>query len=415
MSRTTGVAESLAGWAERFEADDEDLALADRALLDTVSVGLAARDQPILSIVTSLPEVARWAVACHILDFDDLHLPSTTHISTVCVPAALASGGGPRAYLAGAGVMARLGTALGWEHYSRGWHATTTAGALGAAVTAAVAADAPADVIAAAMSLAVPAAGGVQRAFGTDAKSIQVGLAVDAGRRGAGLALAGATADPRAVDEWLRLLGGRPDRVEATDSARPAVPDGLAIKIYPCCYALQRPISALLEAGATSLDPAALRRIVVRTPAGTVAPLVHHRPQTGLEGKFSLEYAVAATLLDGQTGFASFTDEAVRRPAAQRLVQLVEVELSDGGDGLLSGRVEIELHSAGTSTVCDLRLPPGAPQRPPTGPELARKLEDCLSGTGLDPAAITWDSAAALLHHHLPPTAPATSSPTSPT
>jgi hypothetical protein len=54
----------------------------------------------------------------------------------------------------------------------------------------------PAERIAAAMALAVPAAGGVQRAFGTDAKSLQVGFAVDAGIRAARLAAAGAQADP---------------------------------------------------------------------------------------------------------------------------------------------------------------------------------------------------------------------------
>ena len=95
----------------------------------------------------------------------------------------------------------------------------------------------------------------------------------------------------------------------------PAVPGGLAIKIYPCCYALQRPISALAEpAQSGQVDPAALRRIVIRTPEGTVQPLIHHRPRTGLQGKFSLEYAAAAALLDGYPGFASFTDEAVRAP-----------------------------------------------------------------------------------------------------
>ena len=42
-------------------------------------------------------DVGRWAVACHILDFDDLHMEATTHISTVCVPVALRRRGDPRA------------------------------------------------------------------------------------------------------------------------------------------------------------------------------------------------------------------------------------------------------------------------------------------------------------------------------
>jgi 2-methylcitrate dehydratase PrpD len=188
----TSVAVTLAEWAARLEPDREDLKLAHRSLLDTVAVTLAARDHRVTRLAAELPEGARWAVAGHVLDFDDLHMPSTTHVSVVCVPTALAvselaGGGGARAYLAAAGVMARLGTALGWRHYSAGWHATCTAGAPAAAAGAAVALGLPAERIVAAMALAVPAAGGVQRAFGTDAKSLQVGFAVEAGIRAARL------------------------------------------------------------------------------------------------------------------------------------------------------------------------------------------------------------------------------------
>src|SRR6516162_5650840 len=137
--RMTSVAETLAEWAAGLEPGPADLDLAHRSLLDTVAVTLAARDHRVTRLAAGLPEGARWAVAGHVLDFDDLHMPSTTHISAVCVPTALATGGGPRAYLAAAGVMARLGVALGWPHYSAGWHATCTAGALGSAAGAAVA------------------------------------------------------------------------------------------------------------------------------------------------------------------------------------------------------------------------------------------------------------------------------------
>src|SRR5580658_4181219 len=199
----TLAARALAGWAAELRPDPDDLVLADRSLLDTVAVTLAARDHPVTALAASLPVAARWAVAGHVLDFDDLHMPSTTHVSAVCVPTALATGGGARAYLAAAGVMARLGTALGWPHYSAGWHATCTAGAPAAAAGAAVAMGLDARQIATAIALAVPAAGGVQRSFGTDAKSLQVGFAVQAGIRAATLAAAGASADDTAVDAWL--------------------------------------------------------------------------------------------------------------------------------------------------------------------------------------------------------------------
>src|SRR3954452_13687927 len=137
-----GVAERLAGWAVALEPDAEYLALPRRSLVATVAVALAGAAHPGARPAAELGRAGRWAAHAHVLDFDDLHMASTSHVSAVCVPAALAAGGDARAFLAGAGVMARLGAALGWPHYARGWHATCTAGAPGAAAAAAVALDA---------------------------------------------------------------------------------------------------------------------------------------------------------------------------------------------------------------------------------------------------------------------------------
>jgi 2-methylcitrate dehydratase PrpD len=397
----TSTASVLAQWAHDLDPTEEDLALADRSLLDTVAVTIAARDHPVARIAASLGEAGQWGAAGHVLDFDDLHMPSTTHVSVVCVPTALATGGGPRAYLAAAGVMARLGTVLGWPHYSAGWHATCTAGAPAAAAGAAVAMGLDTPQIAAAIALAVPAAGGVQRAFGTDGKSLQVGFAVQAGIRAATLAAAGATADDTAVDAWLPLVGGTPG---ALDMTGPAVPGGLAIKIYPCCYALQRPISALAElAGSAGIDPADVQRIELRTPEATVVPLIHHRPETGLQGKFSLEYAAAAALLDHYPGFASFSDDAVRRDAARRLAGLVETTLQPGGDWLLDGELQARIHTgAGGSHDTVLAFPPGSPARPPSRAQLSAKLADCIGELDTDWSAWTWKNAADVLRAFLP-------------
>jgi 2-methylcitrate dehydratase PrpD len=395
---TAGLAEKLARWATELEPTEDDLALARRSLLDTVGVMFAARANELRDLFAELSEAGRWAALAHVLDYDDLHLPSTTHISAVCVPVALASSAGDpsadpaRAYLAGAGVMARLGTALGWPHYSAGWHATCTAGAPGAAVTAAVARGLDADATARAIVLAIPGAGGVQRAFGTAGKSLQVGFAAEAGVRAAALAAAGASADAAALEQWMSLVGGDPG---ALDLGGPAVPGGLAIKPFPCCYALQRPIAAV---AGLSARPSAdrIRRIAVRTPAASLAPLIHHSPQTGLEGKFSLEYGIAAALLDGAPGLASFSDAAVQRTDAMRLAGTVHAAASDdGGDHLLTGEVEIELELLdGERMSTTLALPPGAPERPMTDGELTAKLELCGAG---DLAGLSWGSAAQAL------------------
>jgi 2-methylcitrate dehydratase PrpD len=411
---TVDLAGPLVDWAVRYTPGTGDTALAQRSLLDTLAVTLAAREHPIRPVADTLPDAARWSALGHVLDFDDLHVPSTTHISAVIVPAVLAAGpadhdSAARAYLAGAGVMARLGALLGWPHYSAGWHATCTAGAPAAAVAAGTVWGLSPDQLAVAMALAVPAAGGVQAAFGTQAKSLQVGFAAQAGVRAAALARAGAGADPRALDEWFGLLGGKPGRVDDA----PAVPGGLAIKLYPCCYAMQRPIAAVreLRAGLGARLGEDIERVVVATPRATVQPLIHDRPHTGLEGKFSMPYAIATAILDEYPGFGSFSDGAVNRAPAQALMTTVETDYGPGdpgGAGLLDGTVAISVRLAsGRELRTELALPPGSPDLPPSAADLDQKLAACGPDVPGLLAGVTWPSAAELLRATLPAAGPA--------
>ena len=229
------------------------------------------------------------------------------------------------------------------------------------------------------------------------AKPLQVGFAAAAGVRAARLAGDGASTDPSALEDWLELLGGDP---AGPLPEVPAIPDGLAVKVYPCCYALQRPIAAMagLELAADQVTG-----IHCRTPAACLKPLIHHRPETGLEGKFSLEYGLAAALLDRPVGLVSFTDAAVRRPAAQRLVNLVEVDAIPGGSGLLDGECDLEVTLwSGGRHHARLAVPPGAPGCPPVAGEMREKVEDCcgpLAATVLD---LDWKAATELMSSIFP-------------
>src|SRR6266545_4511306 len=344
---STVLARRLAEWASSFAPTPEDLELATRSLRDTLAVTIAARSDGLCALVANSSEPLRWASIGHVLDFDDLHMPSTTHVSVVCVPAVLGCGGDARCYLAAAGVMARLGTALGWSHYARGWHATCTAGA--------------------------PAAG------------------VGAAR----LAARGAGADPAAFDQWFALMGATAERI---DLAGPAIPGGLAVKLFPCCFASPRPISAARELVGHPVRAEDVARVVVRTPAATIQPLIHSRPVTGLQGKFSLEYAIATALVDEYPGLDSFTDEAVGRASVRELVERIEVQAPPGGAGLLDGALDLELTLAdGSTRRATLALPPGSPGRPPTDAELDRKIKDCVGDLLPHVLGVTWHDAPELL------------------
>jgi 2-methylcitrate dehydratase PrpD len=51
--------------------------------------------------------------------------------------------------------------------------------------------------------------------------------------------------------------------------------------------------------------------------------MIHPRPASGLEAKFSMEYILAAALHERAVTLHSFTDEAVARPAVRELMERV--------------------------------------------------------------------------------------------
>jgi 2-methylcitrate dehydratase PrpD len=141
--------------------------------------------------------------------------------------------------------------------------------------------------------------------------------------------------------------------------------------------------------------------VQVRTPQATIKPLIHSRPSTGAQGQFSLEYGVAAAILDGFPGRWSFTDAAVAREEAQQLLRRVRFVPVGDGEGLLDGECEILVERRhGPVLSATLDLPEGAPDRPPSDQVLAQKGASCLDGLGLEVSSIDWDSAGELLDEH---------------
>src|SRR3981081_2871838 len=136
---------------------------------------------------------------------------------------------------------------------------------------------------------------------------------------------------------------------------------------------MRRPIAALRDI--RSRIDGEVTRVRVATPEATVQPLIHERPRTGLEGKFSMPYAVATALLDDYPDFGSFTDAAVNRAEVQRLLCTVELDRTPGEGGLRAGEVDVTVELAGGQTMrTRLAQPPGAPARAPSPAEFDGKL-----------------------------------------
>jgi 2-methylcitrate dehydratase PrpD len=119
--------------------------------------------------------------------------------------------------------------------------------------------------------------------------------------------------------------------------------------------------------------------IEVRCPQGMVMPLIYARPQTGLEGKFSMEYCLAAALLDQKLRLATFTDEMVQRPAAQALFPRVRVVEEEAVlDGPISGYATVTMRLKDGRQVTDhVDKPRGEPPDLLSWDELLEKFEDC--------------------------------------
>lgn len=396
--------------------------LAERAVVDTVAVALAAReDATVAALLRGVGEDLRggtasvWAsglagdartvalvngTCAHALDFDDVDDQMIGHPSAVLVPALLAQAEETDAtgeqvlqgYWAGLAVARALAARLDIDsHYRAGWHSTGTIGAVAAAAAGARLRGMSLEQARRALSIAGSLAAGSRQNFGTMTKPLHAGVAAANGVLAAKLGAAGFTADAAQLEAplgFLALHDAAPGerRVAPARMAEPA----LNVKLHACCYYIHAAADAMLELAADGLEPQQVRRVVVTGPPNGFDALIHHRPRTGLEGKFSMEYAMAACLLDHGLGLTVFTDEAVSRPEAQRLVETVELQVAEtppaGPPEWEWGYAVVQVETSdGRSLTRRVDKPRGHASRGLSEADLRTKYDDCLAYGGLQP------------------------------
>jgi 2-methylcitrate dehydratase PrpD len=312
--------------------------------------------------------------AGHVLDYDDTYAPGLVHASAPVAPVALllAADRGLSleralgAYAAGFEATAALARAGHPALYERGWHPTAVCGGVGAAVAAARLLGLEAERERAAVAIAVQRAAGLQGAFGTDGKALQVGLAAATGLDAARLSAAGARVDPDAVVAGYESAYGG-SWAEVQDE--PAIRENW-IKAHPCCLMTHAAIDAAAELRAAGRVPEGDIVVAVHPTARRAAP--RDDPADGLEAKFSIPYTTAHTLLHGPPVVESFAepDERARALAAAR----VRVRTDPG---LLE--TEARLEGQG-SVLAAVRHARGSPQHPMDGAALMRKVRQLAPG-----------------------------------
>jgi len=336
------------------------------------------------------------ATAAHALDFDDVALRG--HPSTVLVPAILAEGESlgatgaqlATAYAAGYEVWAELAGRDPDQHHQKGWHPTGIFGPIGAVAACASLHGLDAERTAQALALAASHSAGLVANFGTMTKPYHAGRAAHAGVISARLAAAGFTASPDGLEHPLGFLaavspGGKADRDSPSKIGKEwqMLKQGLSIKQYPLCYCTHRAIDGMLDLLAVHpLQADDVERIVVSTSRRNATILRNHRPQTGLEAKFSMPFAMASCLVARRVGLAELTDAFAQRADVQRAMPKVTVVPDDREDPKRPGDapydlVTIETRDGRSLESEQVRRERGSPGKPLSEEALWAKFSSC--------------------------------------
>ena len=323
-----------------------------------------------------LERVAWLGTAGHVLDFDDTYLPGVAHLSAPTAPPAIALaasldrsvGDALDAYATGFEAMGAL--SRNHELYASAWHPTAVCGAAGAARTAAVLLGLDEERAGAAEQLALLQAGGLRAAFGSDGKSLQVGMAAAAGVHAARIAAGGATITEDVAGHPAGFAAAFAPARETAPG--PAIEENW-IKPWPCCLMAHSAVQAASDARNALASSRAPIAVAVHPLARSAA--AYDEVADGLQAKFSIPYLVAFVVLRGEPDPASFDTVD---PAAQDFARERVRVTSD--DGLRQAEAVISLDGDEVARVPASR---GSPEAPLGAGDLARKVR-LLAGERLD-------------------------------
>jgi 2-methylcitrate dehydratase PrpD len=391
-------------------------ARAAAAVLDTIGVALAGASEPAAQIVratiatdgggaslvigardgASAPNAALAnGTAAHALDFDDMCFVSLAHPSAPLVAGALAaaelvgaSGASLLdAYVVGFEVEARLGVAMNPRHYERGWHCTSTLGTVGTAAAASRVLRLDSARTAHALAIAASEASGLKENFGTMVKPLHAGLAARSGLLAALFAKNGMTASDAAIDGPQGFLAAMDSRLATVDdqvadlgSRWEIIETGITVKLYPSCAGTHPTLDAMLALRRREQFAAAdVDRVEVLVDSITPTVLIHERPASPLEAKFSMPFCAAAAIVDGQVGIETF-DAGLSAPAIMammpRIVMRADPALDGVGAPLTQARLRVRLRG-GRVLEASADGARGYPEHPASDDELAAKFLSC--------------------------------------
>lgn len=323
-------------------------------------------------------------IAAHVLDFDDTHLPTVYHptaplmASVVPMAESLDATGAEflQAWIVGLEAGLRVANALGRAHYDLGWHITSTAGYLAAALGCARLLGLDFERTRHALGIAATQSSGHRQQFGAMTKSLHAGVAGSGGILAALLAQHNYTADHDSVHGRRGFLA-----VMSSDPHPTALSEGLGeewILLQNCLkpYASGVVTHPLIDAG-RQLRGSGLAVDMIEDIHLSVHPLVVEltnieEPVNGLESKFSVRHCFAVGFLDDAAGPEQFSDDRAR--AADVIDVRNKITVEDGGHPPMQTRVTVRTRSGSTLEI-DIVDARGTLQRPLTREEVIEKYK----------------------------------------
>lgn len=338
------------------------------------------------------------------LDYDDLLSP--THPSAVVV-AALSSVGAAAsgqdfidAYAIGIEVGGKINAALGKGHSARGFHATATLSGFAAFAALAHLLRLDAGQIGLGLGIVATRAGGMMCQLGTMAKPMHSGFAAQLAVQAVQLVRAGVTVSPVSLEAKRGFFAIYGDETSNPNLIFPALGNpwtllqpGSTLKKFPSCIAGHRAMAAVLDLRKQGLTVETMASMHVTVAPEALQPLMYSRPTTGLEGKFSMPYAMAVALADDRIGIRTFETAAVTRPEIAAIMDRITAEedpqqvIEDPVSAALSwgfrGYARVTARTTdGREMIARVDLPPGHPKTPLGWDEIGDKFHDCAASAG---------------------------------
>jgi len=293
----------------------------------------------------------------HALDYDDTQHKVGTHMSAPVIPAALVmavmfhrSGRDLlTAYVAGFEVGCRLGRAARFAtHLSRrGIHATGYLGHFGAAAATGKLSGLDGLRMRRAFGIAAGHASGILKSFGTMGKAQNAGNAAQNAVLAVLLAAKGFTGPEEIFDgeqNIFSLCGGQTNPEELFEGLGQQFEiTSNTLKVFACA-GWRNPIveACMLLAANHKLLPTGIKIVNVAACKDVMHLPNYPQPRTGLETKFSAEYAAAVALTDGAGGVRQFSDERVADPVLMELCRKVKLEFDEG---LAPYQIRVTIHT----------------------------------------------------------------------